>query len=121
VEKSPTGRPLEDGHAAPTLSDAALQAAADLAQLTSFDYAALSLLLCGLVPDSILDGLEIPQAPARAARRTPEEIAADWLLGNLAVPLPATVATEPTPDMSPGSNPSHGFEPPVPGPECHSG
>src|SRR5260370_37736378 len=44
------------------------------------------MILSGLVPDEALGVAELPEAPARPTRRRPDEIAADWLLRDLAAP-----------------------------------
>jgi hypothetical protein len=103
----------------PTLSPVAVDAARRLVELTAFHFASTAMVLTGLVPDALLEGAEIPEPPARPTRRTPDEIATDWLLRDLTAP-PATVATGATPDMSPQANPSLGLEPPVTGPEGDS-
>ena len=59
---------------APSLSPLAVQAAAQLAQLALFDFAALSLLLSGVVPDATLEDLEIPAAPPRPPRPSPSDL-----------------------------------------------
>src|SRR5260370_10436141 len=44
------------------------------------------MILSGLVPDEALGVAELPEPPARPARRRPDELAADWLLRDLAAP-----------------------------------
>lgn len=46
-----------------------------------------------MVPDEALAVAEIPEPPARPTRRTPDEVAVDWLLHDLTTP-PATVADQ---------------------------
>jgi hypothetical protein len=43
-----------------------------------------------MVPDALLEVAEIPEPPPRPSRRTPDQIAAEGLLGDLGAP----VATE---------------------------
>jgi hypothetical protein len=60
----------------PTLSPIAVEAARRLVELCAFHFAATAMVLTGMVPDSLLEVAEIPESPARAARRGPDEIAA---------------------------------------------
>jgi hypothetical protein len=80
----------------PTLSPIAVEVARRLVELCAFHFAATAMVLTGMVPDALLEVADIPEPPSRAARRTPDEIASEWLL-----------ATCPTPalDMSPAANP----------------
>src|SRR5712664_4059648 len=71
---------------APTLSPIAVEAARRLVELCAVNFTATALILSGLVPDEALEVAEIPEPPARQTRRTPDEIAADWLLGYLTAP-----------------------------------
>jgi hypothetical protein len=80
----------------PTLSPIAVEAARRLVELCAFHFAATAMVLTGMVPDSLLEVAEIPEPPARAARRTPDEIASEGLLA--ACPTPAL-------DMSPAVHP----------------
>jgi hypothetical protein len=66
---------------APTLSPLAVESAARLAGLASFDFACLAVVLAGLADDSVLRGAEIPQAPARPSRPSPEQIAEALMFG----------------------------------------
>jgi hypothetical protein len=70
----------------PTLSPIAVEAARRLVEICAFNFTATALILSGLVPDEALEIAEIPEPPARQTRRTPDEIAADWLLGDLTAP-----------------------------------
>jgi hypothetical protein len=64
----------------PTLSPTAVEAARRLVELCAFNFAATALVLAGLAPPEVLEVAEIPEPPARQTRRTPDEIAAAWLL-----------------------------------------
>jgi hypothetical protein len=71
---------------APTLSPIAVEAARRLVELCSFNFTATALILSGLVSDEDLEVAEIPEPPARPTRRTPDEIASEWLLRDPAAP-----------------------------------
>jgi hypothetical protein len=78
LQRCDVGIPVEVAirELAPTLSPAAVDAARKLAELTAFHFASTAMVLTGLVPDSPLEVAEIPEPPARPARRGPDEIAA---------------------------------------------
>ena len=80
---------------APNLSEVAVDTARKLVELTAFNFAATALVLAGFAP---LENLaDVPEPPVRAARRTPDEIAAEWLNG------PAwTLGPEPEPSPDGG-------------------
>ncbi len=63
---------------APNLPEVAVDAARRLVEICAFHFAATALVLTGLAPPEALEG--IPEPPARSTRRTPDEIAAEWLL-----------------------------------------
>jgi hypothetical protein len=69
---------------APNLSEVAVDAARRLVEICAFHFAATALVLAGLAPPEALE--DIPEPPARQTRRTPDEITADWLLGDLTAP-----------------------------------
>ena len=71
---------------APNLSEVAVEAARRLVELCAFNFTATALILSGLVPDEALEVAEIPEPPARPTRRTPDEIAAEWLLSETPAP-----------------------------------
>jgi hypothetical protein len=64
----------------PGLSKVSVDAARQLAGLAAFHYAALGLVLTGMVPDSALESAEIEEPPVQRVRKSPEELAAAWLL-----------------------------------------
>lgn len=78
LQRCDVGIPVEVAirELAPTLSPAAVDATRKLAELTAFHFASTAMVLTGLVPDSLLEVAEIPEPPARPARRGPDEIAA---------------------------------------------